>query len=72
MMHFLQIKAPSLPRYVRVFAADVSPPRLSECLAWQIEGVIKSSGRRVCDLLSQRKLAAATAELEVRVCTIVA
>ena len=55
-----------------MYAADVSPLRLSERLAWQIEGVVKSSGRRVCDLLSQRKLAAATTELEVRVCTIVA
>lgn len=47
-------------------AAAVSLPWLSERLAWQIESVIKSTGRSVYDLLSQQKLDDATAELEVR------
>ena len=52
--------------YVHVYTAKVSPPRLNERLARQIESVIKSAGRRVCDLLSQQKLDDAMAELEVR------
>ena len=47
-------------------AAVSLPWWLSERLAQQIENVIKSTGRSVCDLLSQQKLDDATAELEVR------
>ena len=68
MMRFSQVKSPSLLRYVHtcVYTEEVSLPRLNEYLSWQIESVIKSTGRRVCDLLSQQKLGDATAELEVR------
>ena len=40
--------------------------KLVHLLTWQIESVIRSTGRKVCDLLSQKKLDDATAELHVR------
>ncbi len=55
------------PTKVCVYAAAATLPWLnSECLARQIERVIKSTGRSICDLLSQQKLEDAAAELEVR------
>ena len=40
--------------------------KLVHLLAWQIESVIRSTGRKVYDLLGQKKLDDATAELHVR------
>jgi hypothetical protein len=59
------------PAKVCVHAAAATQTWLSECLARQIERVIKSTGRSVYDLLIQQNLEDATAELEVRLFAVI-